>query len=303
MTARSIRVRGVVQGVGFRPFVFRLARANELAGWVLNEPDGVDIHLEGAEAALEAFLRDLELQAPAAAQIASVDVRPAAHAGFTEFTIRESGREGRRSARISPDLPVCDECLRELFDPADRRYRYPYINCTNCGPRYSVIERLPYDRPNTTMKDWPLDAFCAAQYSDPEDRRFHAQPVACPSCGPHYALATPRYRRRWGSIPPDRLKACPTLKTPPRYRGRGSTRPGRLKASDLEDTARLLAAGQIVAIKGIGGYHLACDARNAAAVQSLRERKFRKERPFAVMVRDLQVACAIVELSPEATAC
>ncbi len=182
--ARNVRVRGMVQGVGFRPFVFRLARTHALAGWVLNEPDGVDIHLEGGEAAIQNFLHDLESQAPPAARIAAVEVGTVEHSGFQDFTIRESLAIGHPSVRISPDLPVCGDCLAELFDPADPRYLYPYINCTNCGPRYTVIESLPYDRPNTTMKYWPMDALCAGQYDDPLDRRFHAQPIACPACGP-----------------------------------------------------------------------------------------------------------------------
>jgi hydrogenase maturation protein HypF len=269
--ARSIRVRGVVQGVGFRPFVFRLAHANALAGWVLNEPDGVDIHLEGAESALETFLHDLEALAPAAARITAVDVRPAEHADLKDFIIRESNHHGRVSVRISPDLPICDDCLRELFDPRNPRYRYPYINCTNCGPRYTVIERLPYDRPYTTMKHWPLDEFCARQYEDPSDRRFHAQPVACPVCGPHYKLEgeEAQVEGDWASI--------------------GAT-------------VSLLNAGRIVAVKGIGGYHLACDANCAEAVSAMRERKYRKEKPFAVMVRTIDDARRIVDLSPDAEA-
>lgn len=257
--ARSIHVRGVVQGVGFRPFVFRLARARSLAGWVSNVEDGVRIHVEGPEGRLAAFLSDLSAQPPPAALIAAVDIKPCQPAGLRDFTIRESSRRGQPSARISPDLAVCQECLRELFDPADPRYLYPYINCTNCGPRYSVIESLPYDRPNTTMKHWALDEFCARQYHDPSNRRFHAQPVACPACGPGY-------------------------------------QPG------IEETARLLNAGAIVAIKGIGGYHLACNARDAAAVGALRARKFRKEKPFAVMAASLDAARRIADLSPESEA-
>ena len=263
--ARAIRVRGTVQGVGFRPFVFRLARANALAGWVLNEPNGVDIHLEGTEPALAAFLHDLETQAPPAAHIATVEVNAAAEAGFQTFTIRESRSTGRPTARISPDLPVCDECLAELFDPANPRYHYPYINCTNCGPRYTVIERLPYDRPDTTMKHWPMDETCSVPYADPNDRRFHAQPIACPACGPHYRLEP---------------SATPAI----------------------EAAAQLLRDGRIVAIKGIGGYHLACDALNAAAVAALRERKYRKEKPFAVMARTLGVARRLAGISPESEA-
>ncbi len=237
--ARTVRVRGMVQGVGFRPFVFRLARANSLAGWVLNEPHGVDIRLEGDELALQTFLHQLETLAPHAARITAVEVDAAEQSGLQDFTIRASESTGRPSVRISPDLPVCEDCLSELFDPAEPRYLYPYINCTNCGPRYSVIASLPYDRANTTMRHWPMDAFCSAQYSDPFDRRFHAQPIACPACGPRYRLEP---------------MAIPVI----------------------EKAAEFLREGSIVAIKGIGGYHLACDARNASAVQALRERKFRK---------------------------
>ena len=187
-TARSIHVRGTVQGVGFRPFVYRLAHEHQLAGWVLNGEEGVVIHAEGDEAELRAFVEQLRTGAPPAAVIAEIEIREAAPDSFTDFAIRESERRDRPTVRISPDLPVCAACLTELFDPADRRYQYPYINCTNCGPRYTVILALPYDRPNTTMKDWPLDSYCVGEYHDPVNRRFHAQPVACPQCGPHYEL-------------------------------------------------------------------------------------------------------------------
>ncbi|MGO9124892.1 MAG: carbamoyltransferase HypF [Terriglobales bacterium] len=267
--ACSIRVRGVVQGVGFRPFVYRLARAHTLNGWVLNAEEGVEIHLEGAETGLEAFMLGLKTQPPPAASIAEIDVRPAQPVGLKEFTIRNSHRGSRPTVRISPDLPVCDDCLRELFDPADPRYLYPYINCTNCGPRYSVTLALPYDRPNTTMKRWLLDDYCAGEYSDPGNRRFHAQPVACPACGPNYYLH-PYDEHADGS------------------------------ESSIRRAAAILQRGGILAVKGLGGYHLACDARNTAAVAALRERKFRKEKPFAVMVRDLEMARTLVELSSEA---
>ena len=262
-SACSIRVRGVVQGVGFRPFVYRLACDNTLNGWVLNAEEGVEIHLEGAETGLQAFVRDLKAQPPPAASIAEIDVRPAEPIGLHNFTIRTSLRAGHPTARISPDLPVCDDCLRELFDPNDSRYLYPYINCTNCGPRYTVVLSLPYDRSNTTMKDWLLDDRCAAEYSNPANRRFHAQPVACPACGPGYYLhPQPRgdEKSEWGSNDSIRL------------------------------AAEMLRSGAILAVKGLGGYHLACDARNAAAVGALRERKYRKEKPFALMVRDIGTA-------------
>lgn len=270
-SACSIRVRGVVQGVGFRPFVYRLARANTLAGWVLNAENGVEIFLEGPAPALENFVRDLETQPPPAARIAEIEVQDAQPAGLKEFVIRQSERREVPTVRISPDLPVCDACLEELFDPADHRHYYPYINCTNCGPRYTVVTGLPYDRPKTTMKPWALDAYCNREYHDPGNRRFHAQPVACPECGPHYHL-----------------------------------RSADEDIADDEQAVRrvvsLIQQGSIVAVKGLGGYHLACDARNAMAVAALRERKYRKEKPFAIMVPDLHIARILVELSPEAEA-
>jgi len=267
MNACVISVRGVVQGVGFRPFVFRLAQEHTLAGWVLNAGEGVQIHLEGAESSLATFVHDLEEAPPPAAVITAIDITPAAPVGIHDFTIRESRPSDAPTARIAADLPVCDDCLRELFDRGDRRYHYPYINCTNCGPRYSVVLRLPYDRPNTTMNKWPLDAYCAAGYGDPANRRFHAQPVACPNCGPGYSL---------------------------------HTEAGRVDGSDasISRAAELLCAGRIVAVKGLGGYHLACDALNAPAVSRLRERKYRKEKPFALMVSDIARARKVVELTP-----
>jgi len=191
MTAAcSIKVRGTVQGVGFRPFVFRLAHANNLAGWVLNAGQGVEIHVEGPECALHGFVRDLEKQTPQAAHITTIEIRDTAPAGLTNFAIRKSENSGSPTVHISPDLPLCQDCLSELLDPQDPRYGYPYINCTNCGPRYTIVNSLPYDRVNTTMKQWPMDSHCLAQFEDPSDRRFHAQPVACPECGPHYYFQT-----------------------------------------------------------------------------------------------------------------
>lgn len=268
-SACSILVRGVVQGVGFRPFVYRLANANTLTGWVLNAEEGVEIHLEGSQQGLDAFVRELRTKPPSAATIAHIDVASTNVTGFREFTIRESRKQQRPTVRISPDLPVCDDCLQELFDPADPRYRYPYINCTNCGPRYTVVTGLPYDRPNTTMRAWPLDGYCGREYQDPGNRRFHAQPVACPECGPRVFLRQ------------DGMRVCSN-------------------AEAILQAVSLLNQGKIVAIKGLGGYHLACDARNNAAVTALRERKFRKEKPFAVMVKSISVARELVPLSAEA---
>lgn len=268
-SALSVRVRGVVQGVGFRPFVFRLARAHALAGWVLNGDDGVEIHVEGAGEGLDAFLRELKVQAPPAARIAGVEVEPVQASGVADFVIRESAGGRLPTVRISPDLAVCERCLYELFDPADPRFQYPYINCTDCGPRYSIILGLPYDRAATTMGAWTMDQRCAAEYHDPASRRFHAQPVACPACGPHYRL-------RGGTEDTD--------------------------AAVIAAAAARLSGGDILAVKGLGGYHLACDAHNRRAVTALRERKFRKEKPFALMARELEVAHRLVELSPAAQA-
>jgi hydrogenase maturation protein HypF len=269
--AYSINVSGVVQGVGFRPFVYRLARAHDLKGWVLNAEEGVEIHLEGEEGTLQSFLEEMKTHPPQAAAIAEVRAETAEAIGFTEFTIRESSGVRQPTVRISPDLPVCENCLQELFDPQDHRHHYPYINCTNCGPRYSVIRSLPYDRPNTTMADWPLDEHCAAEYGDHANRRFHAQPVACFACGPHYYFLS-----------------------------------GDEVVRGDEDAIRKavhnLRSGRIVAVKGLGGYHLACDARNAEAVGAMRDRKYRKEKPFALMVKNIAVARSLVDLGPQAEA-
>jgi hydrogenase maturation protein HypF len=270
-SACSIRVRGVVQGVGFRPFVYRLAQRKMLAGWVLNGEQGVEIHLEGPEPDLEAFVQEMRIRPPAASNIAAIEIEPAPYEGWSGFTIRESQRAERPTVRVSPDLPVCQDCLKELFDPSDRRYRYPYINCTNCGPRYSVILALPYDRPNTTMWSWPLDETCSAEYHNPSDRRFHAQPIACSRCGPKFSLRE------------------------------GSTTVAEAEEA-VRRAARLLRQGGILAVKGLGGYHLACDALNPSSNAALRERKYRKEKPFAIMASNLEVARSLVELSPEAEA-
>ena len=267
-SALSIRVRGIVQGVGFRPFVYRLAHTHKLAGWVLNGEEGVQIFLEGERSSLEAFVRDLSAQAPPAARIAEVQTTEIEPEGFRDFTIRESERRDRPTVRISPDLPVCDECVAELFDPSNPRYHYPYINCTNCGPRYSVILSLPYDRCNTTMKSWPLDEYCSVEYHDPANRRFHAQPVACPVCGPNFIL-------------------------------REENQPDIVGQNAIQKAGEHLRRGSILAVKGLGGYHLACNARDAASVEALRARKFRKEKPFAVMVRDLATARDLVHLGPD----
>jgi hydrogenase maturation protein HypF len=272
-SACTVRVRGVVQGVGFRPFVYRLARANTLAGWVLNQGEGVEIRLEGDRERVGRFLRELRAEAPPAASITTIDVDAAEPSGLADFVIRASRPLGQPTAAVSPDLALCARCLRELFDPADPRYGYPYITCTDCGPRYSILLGLPYDRGATTMAPWVMDEACAHEYRDPASRRFHAEPVACAACGPHYRLEE---------------EGEPS--------GDGDDEQAIRRAVNR------LRDGAVLAVKGIGGYHLACDARNAAAVSRLRERKFRKEKPFALMARDLATARSLVELSAEAEA-
>lgn len=268
--AQSIRVRGVVQGVGFRPFVFRIAHLHGIRGWVLNDADGVRIHAEGDADALTAFDVDLRRMAPPASRIDSLEIAAANPASHDSFRIAESEHGIAPTAGISVDLRVCDDCVTELLDPEDRRAGYEYINCTNCGPRYSIIRSLPYDRSATTMTAWQMCSLCSAEYDDPGNRRFHAQPNACGRCGPRYLLyGEARHLIAAGA--------------------------GAISAS-----AALLSEGKVLAVKGIGGYHLACDASCADAVAALRQRKFRKERPFAIMVRNIEAARLTVSLSPEA---
>jgi hydrogenase maturation protein HypF len=252
-SARSLEVRGVVQGVGFRPFVWRLATRHDVKGWVRNEGGRVTIHAEGDADALEAFTAALREEAPPLARVDDVVVVAAAPGGFPTFEVDVS-TDGAAGVRlVSPDAATCAACLTELFDPADRRYRYPFINCTDCGPRFTIIEGLPYDRERTSMRMFPMCADCRREYEDPGDRRFHAEPVACPTCGPRLSLI-------------------------------GADGP------PLEAAAALLREGAIVAVKGLGGFHLACDARDPAAVKALRERKRRPDKPFAVMVPTLEEA-------------
>lgn len=266
IVARSIVVRGVVQGVGFRPFVFRVARELGIRGWVLNDADGVRIHAEADAADIDALVRTLRDRPPAAAVVSSVHTHDACLTGADAFVIRQSGHAAAPTVRVSPDLAVCQDCLRELRDPADPRHRYEYINCTNCGPRYSIVVSLPYDRPGTTMRGWPLCEACERQYHDPADRRFHAQPTACPRCGPRYSL----------------VRAGETL-------ARG--------VDAVVRAASMLRDGAVIAVKGIGGYHLACDARRTEVVAALRTRKFRKDKPFAVLARSVEQARELCVLS------
>ena len=271
-----IHVTGIVQGVGMRPFVYREAMAHGICGWVLNAGDGVHIEAHAPADALDAFVAALSEHAPAAARVERVDIadlRPGgwSAAGEQGFRIVASQDQTAHTTLVSPDIATCDDCLRELFDPADRRYHYPFINCTNCGPRFTIIRSLPYDRAATSMDCFPMCPKCAAEYADPLDRRFHAQPDACFDCGPHIT-----WREAVNGNACGNSSATPAV---------GTTR----EASDaiIDRCVELLAGGGIVAIKGLGGFHLACDASNEQAVAELRRRKRRSNKPLAVMVRDL----------------
>jgi hydrogenase maturation protein HypF len=255
---RGITVRGIVQGVGFRPYVYALARGHGLSGTVRNDAEGVRIEVEGAPENLERFLRALEEDPPPLAMVESVDWQPLTTLGGREFRIEES-REGlRRQTLVSPDVATCDDCLAEVLDPADKRYRYPFTNCTNCGPRFTITRTVPYDRATTTMSGFTMCPDCLREYEDPADRRFHAQPNACPACGPRVRLLD-KFGHQLHAKPDD-----PILRT-----------------------ARMLRGRAIVAIKGLGGYHLACDPFDERAVRTLRGRKVRQDKPFALMARNL----------------
>jgi hydrogenase maturation protein HypF len=283
-----IHITGIVQGVGFRPFVYGLAMRYALTGWVRNTAAGVDIEADGSHETLEKFIYSLKTELPPLARVDHFDVDWGAARGFERFDIVHSeGREGD-FIPISPDVSVCPDCLTELFTPTDRRYRYPFINCTNCGPRFTIIKDIPYDRPKTTMADFPMCPDCAAEYQNPLDRRFHAQPVACPVCGPTIWLEVPTEDRG-----PKTDNALPS--TVLRLRSQG------IKDS-LHQAQILLAEGRILAIKGLGGFHLACDATNAAAVAELRRRKLRVDKPFALMMPDLETVkkyCIVSEAESE----
>ncbi|MBI5954651.1 MAG: carbamoyltransferase HypF [Chloroflexi bacterium] len=274
MNSAKIHITGIVQGVGFRPFVYNLATRLELKGWVNNTSAGVDIHVEGDEEIVQAFIEKLSSEKPALAVIDQITVREASPENFTTFDIQHSTAIEGAFQPISPDVTICPDCLREMLDPNDRRYRYPFINCTNCGPRFTIIKDIPYDRPKTTMADFPMCPDCEREYTDPTNRRFHAQPVACPVCGPYVWLEN-------GSDDFSRSNATTPVLTD-----------GVRKVATTEEailgTQRLLAEGKILAIKGLGGFHLACDATNAQAVTELRNRKLRVDKPFALMIPDIE---------------
>jgi hydrogenase maturation protein HypF len=302
---RRLVVTGVVQGVGFRPHLHRLASELELVGHVGNDASAVFVEVQGAEGAVTEFLRRLEAEAPPLARIASVAVQDRPVTGQTGFSIVAStAAPGVRTA-IPPDVAVCDDCVRELFDPADRRFRHPFVTCTNCGPRFTIIRELPYDRPATTMAGFPMCGRCAAEYHDPTDRRFHAQPLACPDCGPVLTFrALPRVgvSMRASRAPNARESgsACARVGVSVRAsRGGGATGPGDAPVAAARDA---LSAGLVVAVKGIGGYHLACDATSGPAVATLRARKARGGKPFAVMVRDLAAARVLAEIDDDEAA-
>ncbi|MGW2784154.1 carbamoyltransferase HypF [Streptomyces populi] len=267
---RHVTVTGVVQGVGFRPFVYTLAQELGLTGWVTNNARGVEAEVEGPAAAVAEFCARVGTRPPPLAVVESVEHRtvPLENDG-SGFTIRpSSGGPGR--TLVSPDTATCDACLGELADPADRRHRHPFITCTHCGPRFTIVTSLPYDRAGTTMAGFPMCADCAREYADPADRRFHAQPIACPACGPRLTLRT------------------------------GPDDPGELRDGEaLAEARRLLAEGAVVAVKGIGGYHLACDAGDPAAVRTLRKRKNRGGKPFAVLAGSLETVRRLARVGPE----
>jgi hydrogenase maturation protein HypF len=278
-----LRVQGVVQGVGFRPFVYNLAVRHGLAGFVGNDDAGVFVEVEGPEANLSAFHTALTAETPPLAHIQSVTVTSWPATGAQGFAIVPSEDRSSATTLVSPDLCICEDCLRELFDPADRRYRYPFINCTNCGPRFTIIRDLPYDRPRTTMADFVMCPACAAEYADPRNRRFHAQPNACPVCGPQVEF-------RWGGLAAARFADLGSVETVETDAARVFGEPA------IQQAQRVLATGGIVAVKGIGGFHLACDAANDGALARLRERKGRVDKPFALMAASLAVAEALVEI-------
>ena len=256
ITRAKIFVYGVVQGVGFRPFVDRFAQENHLTGWVLNSSSGVEIEVEGEKSDLELFIKGFAQAAPPLSLITHMEVSYLPPIGHTSFIIKKSIIKKNNFTLISPDVAVCRECLEELYDPHNRRYHYPFINCTNCGPRYTIIKDIPYDRQNTTMEKFTMCSACAKEYSDTNNRRFHAQPIACWDCGPKIWLE-------------DLEK--------------------KIKVTDpIKRVNELLAQGKIIAIKGLGGFHLVCDGQNEKAVQNLREKKIREEKPFALMVKNLQ---------------
>lgn len=270
LVSRRVRARvgGTVQGVGFRPYVYQLAANLKLSGFVLNDERGVLVEVEGESATIEQFLQRLPIEAPPLASVEHVSREEVTPTGECGFEIVTSASAGQSAALVAPDTGTCPECLAELFDPADRRFRYPLINCTNCGPRFTIIRGIPYDRPRTTMAGFAMCPLCRAEYEDPNNRRFHAQPNACPTCGPSVRLVGSAGQ----SVTPDSCRDA------------------------IEAVALALADGRIVAVKGVGGFHLACRADDEAAVAALRGRKHREDKPFALMVPSIETARELVKL-------
>jgi hydrogenase maturation protein HypF len=268
-----------VQGVGFRPYVYNLAKSFGLCGFVRNSSSGVVIAVEGEPTAVEQFVEEMRRNPPALARIEQFTIAPLDPSGAKEFVIQESLVEAGEFVLVSPDVATCADCWADVTDPNDRRYGYPFTNCTNCGPRYTIVQDIPYDRPLTTMSRFRMCSKCEAEYHDPGSRRFHAQPNACPICGPTPAFGC------GGSLP----------------QPRSALRSGDVSLSVLRDVRRMLHDGCVVAIKGLGGFHLACDAENAHTVELLRRRKKRSDKPFALMSRDLATATGRAGRSPENT--
>ncbi len=270
MSSIRIEIKGIVQGVGFRPFIYNLARRYHLNGYVLNDTRGVEIEAEGAKSDLDRFLLQIKCSPPPQSRIEQIKVKKCPAKGYKSFIIKESESKKTRTVLVSPDLATCDDCLDELFDPDDWRFGYPFLNCTNCGPRLSIIQDVPYDRNKTTMSAFKMCPDCKREYHDPTNRRFHAQPNACPVCGPQLILTN-----------------------------------SKKEAIDTEDpaalTVRLLKQGHIVAVKGIGGYHLAADATNSRAVSALRKRKYREDKPFALMAKDVKTIRKFCYVNPQET--
>jgi len=264
----KISIKGIVQGVGFRPFIYNLAKKYNFYGYVLNNTSGVSIEVEGEKDVINEFINRIKEDAPPQAVIFEMTHKDIEAVGYKDFTIQKSDDTEEKFVPISPEIATCKDCLQEIFDPDDRRYRYPFTNCTNCGPRFTIVKDIPYDRQYTTMAPFVMCEKCQKEYDDPGDRRFHAQPNACPVCGPQLSLLDNKGKK--------------------------------IDVSDvIKESCRLLQEGRILAIKGLGGYHLACDAQNEKAVSTLRERKYREFKPFALMVRDVKTAKQFCHVNPE----
>lgn len=295
-----IHLTGIVQGVGFRPFVYNLARRLGLKGWVLNSSEGVHIEIEGSPEKLEQFLSLLQKEKPPRAEIKSTTVEELPLKGYPDFEIRESKKSSEEFVLVSPDIATCKDCLKELFDPEDRRYRYPFINCTNCGPRFTIIEDIPYDRPKTTMKKFKMCDRCQQEYDDPSNRRFHAQPNACPECGPQLLFLASKKTFEAAGLRGSPLNRAPAelLKD---YEIKTRDNLYYLKEEEaLKAAETLLKHNMILALKGLGGFHLACRAKDYEAVEKLRQRKRRPSKAFAVMFSSIEEIEKAVHLSKEA---